>query len=290
MFDRIEFILGEAFSALRRNTWMTFAAVTTAAIALFLLGGMTMAYLSVSRYANSLSDRLVMRVFVKEGIPRPQVEATAQTMRQIPGVKKVVLIPREAAWKKKQAEMPEITAGLENPLPDAFNVTLSDLKSAPTVATELEKLPVVEKVNRLSEVQDLLASIIALIRGLGLGLGGLMLVTSAVLIYNAIRLTIVARWREMKIMRLVGATRATIITPMLLEGMIQGALGGALALGVLWGAYSGLGRLVTSLAALGSWPAFPAGTALGILMATGAAYGLLCSLLAVREPRRQGNR
>ena len=64
MLDRVEFMLSEAFTSLRRNTWMTFSAITTSATALLLLGGLGLIYMGILRFSEDLGSRLEMRVLV----------------------------------------------------------------------------------------------------------------------------------------------------------------------------------------------------------------------------------
>lgn len=289
MLDRIEFILGEAFSALRRNTWMTFAAVSTSAVALFLLGGLGYVYIGISRYMQSLPSRFEVRVFLQNDTSRMKVSETAAAIRKIGGVGKVIWIPREQAWAKFQRDYPELTTGEDNPLPDSFRVTLTELDKAPEVAAKIRSLPSVDPdgVKYLDDLQQLLSEALVLLRAIGLGVGGLMLLTAGVLIYNAIRLTIVARRREIRIMRLVGATRLMVSTPMLVEGIVQGSLGGLVAALLLWSSNAAVQRLVESMSSLGKLATFPLGGASLTLMALGAAYGLICSAIAVRDPGKR---
>ena len=112
-----------------------------------------------------------------------------------------------------------------------------------------------------------------------------MLVTSGILIYNAIRMTVLARRREIRIMQLVGATRFMVWAPMLMEGIVQGAIGGLLAALVLWFAHGVVQvTVVRSLYAFSKLGQFPVGQAIFFLGVAGAVYGLVCSMVAVREP------
>jgi cell division transport system permease protein len=288
MLDRIEFLISEAVSAMRRNTWMTFSAVSTCAMALFLLGGIAYVYATVDRYAQTLPGRFEVRVFLQEGASPAEISAAAAQIRAIDGVASAHWIPREQAWRKMRAQMPAQTEGLENPLPDGFNIRLEDLERADAVVARLRALPFVppDGVSYLHEERQVIAHLLTLLRWLGAGLGGLMLMTAGVLIYNAIRLTIVARRREMRIMHLVGANRATIVTPLLIEGVLQGALGGALA-GVLIGsAHAGVTWVMQTHTAFGQAAPYPWLHYSAFMALTGAIYGLVCSGLAVRDPNR----
>jgi cell division transport system permease protein len=114
--------------------------------------------------------------------------------------------------------------------------------------------------------------------GIALGAASLLIVS------NTVRLAIYARAEEIEILRLVGATKATIRLPFLLEGLIQGAVGAALALGLLYGAYwATLSKLQMGpgpVVGLGLGSFLP-GAAAAALVGAGAALGAFGSLLSV---------
>lgn len=287
MLDRIEFLLSEAFVALRRNGRMTFAAISTCAVALFMIGGLGYTYLKVNEFAQSLGNRFEMRVFLKDGTSDDAIKAAAKEMRAIPNVKTVHWIPRDKAWARMGEQMPEYTEGLENPLPDAFKVTVDDLNKGSDVANAIRAMDVVQTQNGvvyLDDEQRMVGQFLQIVQWTGIGLGGLLFITAGVLIYNTIRLTIVSRSLEIRIMRLVGATHATIQIPLVIEGAFQGLMGGVLAAYMLLGCHAMLTESLTTLTALGSLPTFPIALAVLVLAVVGALYGLLCSTLALREP------
>jgi cell division transport system permease protein len=123
----------------------------------------------------------------------------------------------------------------------------------------------------------------------GLTLGAVMLATAGILIYNAIRMTVVARRKEVAIMLLVGARRPMVWAPMVLEGLIQGLLGGSLAALIMVGLHGLVSNIL--IARMGPQAALPPvglGSVVLALGALGSLYGTLCSIVAVREPWRQG--
>ncbi|MFN3728545.1 MAG: cell division protein FtsX [Fimbriimonadaceae bacterium] len=287
MLDRIDFMLSEAWTAFRRNGWMTFAAISTCAVALFLIGGLGYVYLRTQEYATGLAGQFEMRVFLKDDLTKEQISDVAAKVRGLDGVKSAVWIPKENAWSTFQKEYPELSEGIENPYPDSLKVVLTDIAKGDSVAASIATMPeVAEKdaVQYLKEEQQFLAQSLAILRWIGVGLGGLLFLTGGVLIYNAIRLTIVARRRELKIMSLVGASYGTIRLPLLIEGFVQGALGGILA-GVLLELCQQMIRAkVAELSVLGEFQPVPLQFGVILLGGIGAVYGLLCSASAVREP------
>ena len=82
-----------------------------------------------------------------------------------------------------------------------------------------------------------LSTAVRLVRGVGAFLGGILVLAGIFTISNVIRLTVYARQDELDIMRLVGATRPYVKGPFVVEGMVQGGLGGMVAAGLLWATF-----------------------------------------------------
>lgn len=288
MLDRVEFLLNEAFVSLRRNQWMTFAAITTSAMALFIIGGFAFAYMNLARFAGAQESKFEMSVFARTDSTPEQVQRLGDRIGKLDGVKSVEYHSKLEVWQEFQKDNPGIAAGLEldNPMPDTFTVTFTDLGKAAGIAKLVRKMPEVapgDGVQYMGPVRDLLEKIMNAIRWLGLILGLVMTGTGGILIYNTIRLTMVARRREIRIMELVGATPETVAIPLIIEGVSQGVLGALLATAVLWVAH----QLVASLLKVSfdtmHIEAFPLAGATIALCFIGALYGAVCSVLAIRD-------
>lgn len=272
-------MIGEAFLALRRNTLFTIAAITTVAMALFLIGAFAYTYYQADRYIHALPTQLEVRVFMKDGMPPGVVSQMATTIQELQGESTVTFVSKEAAWDKMRAEHPDYPADLDNPLPDAYTVTFKSVEAATAGAAKLADDPAVDKVVYLKELATELKRGLSVLRYVGY-CGFVLLVVGGIIIFNAIELTVVARRREVRIMQLVGASIATIRIPFILEGTIHGVLGGAVAAGFLGGANAvvaesvkGLGRTV---------PAFPWLPVVALMVGAGAVIGFVCSTIATR--------
>lgn len=288
MLDRISFLVGEALVAMRRNYSMTFASITTVAVSLFLIGAFGVVSYLGGEYLKTIPGKFEMRVHLREGTAMPAISATAQQIRSLPGVATVAWIPRDKAWElQRKKYRPELVEGLENPLPDAYKVVLSDLKQADAVAQAIQRLPAVEPsggVKYMAEAHVLVERWTRFSQGIGTALAVAFFITGGVLIYNTIRLTVIARRLEVRIMRLVGASPFTVHAPFMIEGVVHGTIGGLIASLLLIPCVSAftfqLAKLGVPVAAL------PIPLLLQVLCLFGAMYGLACSLLAVRVPLR----
>lgn len=289
MFDRVGFWLSECWASFRKNGLLSFASVATVAVSMFLIGGLGYAYWRVSAYAETVPSMFDMRVHLKDGTSTDQISETARRIRRIPGVKSAVWLPRDRMWDLERRKNPAI-ADVPNPLPDALKVVLDDLNSSERVATAIKSLPSVRDddygVVYLGNEQRFASDGLRMIRSIGIGAGALLLLAAGLLIFVTVKLTVHARRLELRVMRLVGASGFTIRSPFYVEGLVYGAIGGALACLLLRGVAESASRFLAGFQSFGSLPTFPLGTGLWMLTCTGAAFGLICAIAAVRIPHR----
>ncbi len=127
-----------------------------------------------------------------------------------------------------------------------------------------------------------LSTAVRLVRGLGAFLGGILVLAGVFTISNVIRLTVYARQDELDIMRLVGATRGYVTGPFVVEGMIQGALGGAISVAMLWVAFRVLARdAVAASDLLGRAAVFLPPAVCVVIVLGGMAVGVVGSLISL---------
>jgi cell division transport system permease protein len=282
--DWVEFVIGEAFLALRRNMLFTLAAITTVAMALFLIGGFAYTYFQADRYIHALPTQLEVRVFLKDDLDSDATQALGETIRSLKGEATSTFISKEQAWDKMREEHPDYPSDLENPLPDAYTVTFKTVQDANAGAESLANDPSVDKVVYLKELAAQLQQILGLLRYVGYA-GLFLLVIGGIIIFNAIQLTVVARRREVRIMQLVGASIATIRIPFIIEGTVHGLLGGAVSAGLMFAANAGINQAVSGLGH--TLPPYPWAIVSGAVVLAGAAIGFLCSTIATRALVRQ---
>jgi cell division transport system permease protein len=230
---RIAFFFKEALRALRRSAAPSFAAMLTILITALVLGVFIPVVQATTGTANEVRGRVVVDVFVKANASDAQKAQLHQQLLAMPNVKTVQYISKEQALKGMQKRNKEAFALLgSNPLPDSFRVTPIDAGQVNSIAAALNAPP---RLNALDEVRnrrqdtDKIVNATGLVKGVTAGLALLFLVASIALVANTIRLSIFARRREVEVMRLVGATNWFIRWPFVIEGVIVGLMGGALA-------------------------------------------------------------
>jgi cell division transport system permease protein len=242
MFLRsIPFLIREAFLNLRRQGLMTLASISTVAVALSILGAFGLLAWHVHLVTDQLPRRFEVHAFLRRNLPAAEVEGVRGAVERIPGVRSVTLVTCDEAWnafKNRYTGLKSDLEGLEgNPLPDKLEIQAHTPQQTLAVAEQVRVMPQVEAVQDGRTVLQRLISINQWVRTGSLILGALLALGTVAIISNAIRLTLFARRREIRVMQLVGATNGFVRFPFLLEGMLDGLIGGGLACGLLYLAY-----------------------------------------------------
>jgi cell division transport system permease protein len=205
---------------------------------------------------------------------------------QIDGIKDVRFISKTEAAKIFKEEFGEdINSVLNfNPLPASFKIFLEqeykNADSAGVISRRLKEIGGINEVIYIKTLLELLDRRARLFVMISLGIGIALTIGSIFLVSNTIRLAIYSKRKIIDTMKLVGATRSFIRLPFLIEGLMQGLLGGLFACGIIF--------IVIFYAAmllgheLGEFvlvePYF-----YGIIAGTGILLGLLGSLISVRR-------
>jgi len=236
--------LANAVRGLWRASTTSLMAIATIAVVLALLGG---AWIVVGNMASLLEEfgaELQLTAYLEPGLSEARQNALAEEVSRAPGVAKVAVVTREEALERfaRIAGSDELLAGLvENPLPPSLEITLApEARTEAAVESLAAALDGLEGIDELAHGQDWIEGYgraIALARGLALGLGAVLGLAALVIVGKTIRLAVYRRRDEHDILALVGATRTLVRVPFLLEGTLQGVLGGCLALAVVFGAY-----------------------------------------------------
>lgn len=236
----LAYTLKEAFSGFSRTKLATFGSIFTICIALLLLGLYYVLSINTSRLIQSIRDRVEMEAFCEEPISRQRIQELQQELRAIEGIKSVRYVSKEEAAKIFKEEFGEdITNVLDfNPLPPSFKIYLeNDFKNSARANEVFQHIKALKGVDDVIYRKDLLEFLdrrIGIVHTIGLVLGIMLGISAIFLVSNTIRLAIYARRKIIQTMKLVGATRWFIRTPFLLEGMIQGLLGGILAAAIIY--------------------------------------------------------
>lgn len=225
----------EALIGFRRSPLLSFLSVTTIAFSLFAFGLFSLVALNLRTALDQIEERVEIRAFVAEGTTVEEVAAALGDIGAFPEVARAEYVSPEQALERARRELSEFSDVFEGAaLPASIEVRLKpghrDPKTVAAVAKRIGWYVFVDDVRFGEEWVGKLYQMrnIATLAGLALGLA--FGAVAIIIIGATIRMTVLARAREISIMRLVGATDGFVRRPFLIEGFLKGVLGGVLAL------------------------------------------------------------
>ena len=238
MAPRVSLYVRDTFTAIRRNGLIAFAAVSTAFIALFLLGFALLLRDEFNLLVTQTEANVEVSVYLLDNIS-PDQQQNLQTMIQ--GMPEVATVRYESKSEAYQRflqifkNQPDLVQNVSaDALPASFRVKLKDPEQFRTVAVRLQGQPGIDKIVDLKDFYDRLFRVTNVFKLGGIMLAVIMLISAMALIGNTVRMAVFDRRQEIGIMRLVGATNWRIRVPFVVEGLIEGLLGAAIAIAALF--------------------------------------------------------
>lgn len=234
------FLIKEGFAGFKRARLAAAITVITIMLALALLGLFGIVVHSLAGEFDRAYNRISLDVFIDPSLSGAQIAGLKQALEAIDGVESVYYVSPDDALKSFQKDFGgDLLSVLgKNPLPPSFRVMLSGgispMASIEHVVQQIESLKSVDEVVFQKQIVRLLNRYFNIAIAIAVVIGGAIFFISIILVYNTIRLTIHSRKNGVEIMRLVGATDFFIKAPFVIEGILQGFLGGLLACGLLW--------------------------------------------------------
>ncbi|GBG96351.1 permease-like cell division protein FtsX [Lactococcus termiticola] len=235
----------ESLKNLRRNSWMTVAAVSSVMITLILVGGFLSIILNTRQITEDITNNVRISAYMNLNVHDQQAKLqdpkdTHKTIenknyRKIYNEIKGINHVEKITFSSKDQQLKDLTAALgdtwnlyqgdANPLYDVYVVEVDKPANVKTVAAEIAKVAGINKADYGGASSQKLFKINNLVQTWGLVIAVLLLLIAVFLISNTIRITIMSRQREIQIMRLVGAKNSYIRWPFFLEGAWVGLLG-----------------------------------------------------------------
>jgi len=268
---------------------MAVAAVTTVALSLAILGGFLLLAVTSHRFVEGQLAKFQIAASVPREASIEQAKKVCDAIKALPLTKSANLLSREEEWAKLKLSVGlkmDLGGVIDNPLPYMIEVTAKDPRKVGELAEQIRRINGIRKVRNAEEDYKRVRTIADLIKALGIVGAVVLCITTVFIISNAIRLTLFARRHEIRIMQLVGATNWFIRVPLVLEGIVLGAIGALIATGLVAVGSGYTSNLVWKLI-----PATVRNVSSGIdhsqfavvLIVGGAAIGALGSLVSIRR-------
>ena len=282
------FFLKEALTNIRLNLLMSVTAVTTTFVCILVLGMALLVSGHVEGIVGSVRQDVSVEAFFAPDATQERIDEVRAEVEGYPEVSEVTYISQEQAlsdFKQTFEDNPEIYQDLgSDVLPASLAIDLENPSAAEAVAAKLREAGFSD--SNLSYPQQTIERLNSVTSYMVWGLRAataLFLISSILLISNGIRVSIFARRQEIEVMKLVGASDGFVRTPFVFEGMLQSLVGATLAaLVVVWFNYLFVDWSREALPFLPiASSAVSTISVLAILMAAGAAIGILGSFLSV---------
>ncbi len=238
------YFVRQAMRNMVENRLVHLIGLGTMVIAFLMFDAFILIFVNLNSWTQEQGRSLTMSIYFEGEPERAVIENIKKELLQYP-VSITDFISKDDALKSLRKQLGE-KAGLldglgENPLPASLEIVLSRDVSGDSLPYELKTR--LERINGVGEVQysqewvERFQAIMGAVKIIGLVFGGLLFLAALFIITNTVKLTIYSRKDEIEILKLVGATNRFVKIPFLIEGSIQGFLGGSVALIVLFLVY-----------------------------------------------------
>lgn len=222
----------DAFRSVVRNFSLSLAAITCITITLILVALSMVITANVNNFTKTLEDELSIVVYLNEDVSTETENEIYSNISGLEGVEKATLKTKEE-WKKEiQSYSSELDATLsyleDNPLLDSVIVKVKDINSISYVASIIRNYDGVKSALYGEETVDKMIAIFDIVKKATLVVVLALILVTAFLISNTIKLTIFSRKSEIEIMRLVGTSNFVIKQPFIIEGFFLGLIGSAI--------------------------------------------------------------
>jgi cell division transport system permease protein len=229
----------EALTASRRAPLLSALGVVTIAFSLFAFGLFGLVAINIRKALDQVEERVEVRAFVSDSTDIESVAAAMKDIGDFPEVARVDYVSQEKALERARKEMGEFADVFEaGVLPASIEVHLRPGMRSPamvkSVADRMKTYQFIDDVRYGEEWVDKLYRMRTIATVAGIALGVAFAAVAVIIIGATIRMTVLARAKEISIMRLVGATDMFIRLPFLIDGLVKGVLGGLLALVFVW--------------------------------------------------------
>jgi len=229
----------EALTASRRAPLLSALGIVTIAFSLFAFGLFGLVAINIRKALDEVEERVEVRAFLSDSADIEAVAAAMKDIGDFPEVLRIDYVSKEKALERARKEMGEFADVFEaGVLPASIEVHLRPGMRSPSsvrsVADRMKTYSFIDDVRYGEEWVEKLYRLRNIATVAGIALGVAFAAVAIIIIGATIRMTVLARAKEISIMRLVGATDMFIRLPFLIDGLVKGVLGGLLALVFVW--------------------------------------------------------
>lgn len=221
------YLVKEGFRNVWTNRIMSIASVCVLVSCLVLTGSAVLFSMNVQNLVDTVSDNNETVVYLKDDVSKIEAVYIGKEIEKVKNVTKADYYPKDEAFKDyKEKLSDEVFAYLkdDNPLPDAYKVTMEDLSKYDGTVEKILAVKGVDSVRNRRDIAKRLTEVNNLVQTLSIAIMIALTIISLFIISNTIRATMYNRRFEISIMKSVGATDAFVRVPFVVEGMAIGLI------------------------------------------------------------------
>lgn len=286
------YAIKQAFTQIFRNRTMTIASVFSITAMMMILGLFFMMAVNVNMMAEDAKKQFdTIEIYLLDATDQASADTMIQKLKAMPDVKSADFITKDQAMQEFKVSWGDNAYLLDtlgsNPLPNSIRVKVDNLEGADQVVSAAKNFQGVENVRYYQDTVRTLLRITNFVRIGALVVIAFLVVVSIVVVSNTIKLTVLARSREIGIMKYIGATNWFIRGPFLAEGILIGVISAGVSLGLVSLVYSKVTDLLGDNFAMFTNSIVPLGflifNTIWIFLALGISIGAIGSILSMRR-------
>lgn len=239
----IGYLFREGLKSLWKNRTMSIASIAVLISCLLMTGVAGLLTLDLSATMESIEGSNTITVYLEPNLPTLDAVRAGEDLRTIDNISDCTFVPKDDGLADLLQSMGgdgTLFNGLQgddNPLPDAYKISLADLSRYDETIASIQAVKGVEKISNYRDVATKLSNLDKLVRYCSVAIVAVLGVVSLFIISNTVKVTMFSRRMEIKIMKSVGATNGFVRIPFIVEGMVIGVISGVVSATILYLAY-----------------------------------------------------
>ncbi len=221
----------DALKSVFRNFSLSLASISCITITLIVVSLSVILSFNVNNFATLVEKDVTIVAFLDLDITQDTRQQVSKAIQKLDNIESVTF-QSKVEIASEMMESSEVFKNImsnwseeESPIQDTYLVKVTDIEHIKTTADEIKKIEGVSVVKYGEGMVEQLISVFDIVRKVTIGIVIALIIVTAFLITNTIKITIFSRRREIEIMRLVGASNINIKIPFLFEGLFLGVLG-----------------------------------------------------------------
>ena len=221
----------DSFQSVFRNFSLSLASISCITITLLVVSISMILSVNVNNFASLVEKDVTIVTFLDSDISEEKIKVVEQEIKRLNNIESITFQSKDEITKEMKESSDTFKAIMdewsedENPLQDTYLVKVEDINKIASTAKKIKAIDGVDIIKYGEGMVEQLVAVFDVVRKICLGMVVALIVVTAFLISNTIKITIFSRKREIEIMRLVGASNLNIKIPFIFEGLFLGVIG-----------------------------------------------------------------